>query len=188
MIDGIKIYCNNLSQQIWERLPYLSFATKIDEQTGEQLSKTRHAEYKGLHFELKPSTIIKDKVNCYLHGSIAKYHNNGLDNAFDYDFECLCQSLADLQKTFNIEPQQTILRGFEFGLNISLPFPAQTALDRLKTFKSNRFATMYAGRQNIGYKVDHQKYTLKIYDKGKQTKTKKKNMLRIEIQIKKWSL
>jgi hypothetical protein len=96
--------------------------------------------------------------------------------------------LADLQKTFNIEPQQTILRGFEFGLNISLPFPAQTALDRLKTFKSNRFATMYAGRQNIGYKVDHQKYTLKIYDKGKQTKTKKKNMLRIEIQIKKWSL
>lgn len=47
---------------------------------------------------------------------------------------------------------------------------------------------MYAGRQNIGYKVDHQKYTLKIYDKGKQTKTKKKNMLRIEIQIKKWSL
>ncbi|TWP24280.1 hypothetical protein ETU10_03280 [Apibacter muscae] len=185
MIDGIKIYCEDLSPQTWERMPYLSFITIINEQTGEILNKKRYAQYQALYLEIKPSTIIKNKDNCYLHGSIAKYHNNGLDNAYDYDYQAFQNTLTDLENKLKINPEKAQLKNFEFGINITLPFPVKTALNHLKTYKSNSFSTMYTGRQNIGYIADYQQYTLKIYNKSIQAKINQPNLLRIEIQVKK---
>ncbi len=182
MIDGVKIMYN-LNPEIWEKSKKLCFRSELDESTGEILDARRLAIYNALRFSLVRGK--HDKTYCNISGSLARYYNKGKDNAFDYDFKAFSDTLQDLQDNFNIEPEKAILRGFEYGINIVLPFPVKTFLKRLKTFKNNEFAGLWIGGINVGYKADCQQYTLKIYDKGTQIKSRNKNILRIEMQIKK---
>lgn len=182
MIDGVKILCN-LAPEIWEKSK-LSFRSELDESTGEILDGRRLAIYNALRFSLVRGKV-HNKTYCNINGSLAKYFNKGKDNAFDYNYQAFTQTLQDLENNFGILPEQAILKGFECGINILLPFPTKTVLKHLKTFKNNEFAGLWIGGINVGYKADHQQYTLKIYDKGTQIKSKDKYILRIEIQIKK---
>jgi len=92
LVDGIKILCIGTNPKSWEANPLLTFATKVDEQTGEIISNTKIAFFKGLHFYLIPSTI-STVTHCILRGSLPKYYNNGKDNGYDYSLEMLISTI-----------------------------------------------------------------------------------------------
>lgn len=86
-----------------------------------------------------------------------------------------------LMDIFGCQPQQLILRNIEFGINIDTNFEVKTFLSGLLFHKGKMFENSY---NNHFYKVIHQQYILKIYDKGSHYNLNT-NTLRFEIKFQK---
>ncbi|MDT0647477.1 hypothetical protein RM545_12315 [Zunongwangia sp. F260] len=183
MIDGVKIRCVGTNSRDWENNPLLSFSTKVDEQTGEIKSDTKIAFYRGLYFFLIPSTI-KDEVHCILRGSLPKYFNHGRDNAFDFTFQMLRESIFDIKNRFSIDPNTAIVQHFEYGVNIHTEKAPQTIIRGLRAFQSNCFTSLKVDEFFNGRQLNKQEYQYKVYDKGLQLRKKGKNFLRVELAVK----
>lgn len=181
MIDGVKILCN-LNPSDWTNNKNLSFRAWADLATGEAPHNSTHAEIKGLRL----SIVSGDTGTfCNLRGSLPKYFNNGENNAFDYgysDFLTTCDQLADELK---IKPNNAILRGFEFGVNVSLPVPVREVLENIKAYKKHTFGQYTEKGKGLGLVFDFQQYKVKIYDKGHQQTGKPSQLMRFEIGVKK---
>ena len=173
MIDGVKILCN-LSPSDWTSNKNLSFRSWADLSTGEIPHDSKHADLKGLHL-----SIISGNTGtfCNLRGSLPKYFNNGENNAFDYDYSDFLTTCDLLRDDLKINPKEAVLRGFEFGVNINLPFDISAIYEAVKSFKIE-------GKRN-GVRFDFQQYEIKIYDKGQQQTGKKSRLMRFEIVVKK---
>lgn len=178
MIDGVKLVCN-LNPKDWTNNKNLSFRSWIDTETGEMPKNNRHANSNGLHL----SIINGDKGTfCNVRGSLPKYYTNGETNAIDYNFSDFITTTELLNENLNISPDKAILRGFEFGVNVLLPFDFSNIYECVKSFKQ------HAPKTNIktkGILFDFQQYQIKIYDKGLQETGKKSRLMRFEIAVNK---
>ncbi|MEG9328559.1 hypothetical protein V6B16_11490 [Salinimicrobium catena] len=183
MIDGVKILCIGTDPNSWETHPLLSFSTKVDEQTGEIKSGTKTAFFKGLHFFLIPSTK-SNEIHCILRGSLARYYNNGRDNAFDFNIAMLRETIQDLQNRFKIDVSKAIVQHFEYGLNIETEQPPKKIIRGLRAFQSDSFTSLKIDEVFNGRQIQKQEYQYKIYDKALQLRKKNKNILRVELAIK----
>lgn len=118
---------------------------------------------------------------CTLRGSLHKYANGGLHNADSFRLSDLRRVFTELKEAYGVEPDTTILRSVEFGVNIRLPHDPQRVLKAVRMYKANKFVHM----GNIGLKHESSLYELKIYDKGRQCGIVGfENVLRIEIRAK----
>jgi ribosomal protein L37E len=126
--------------------------------------------------------FIRNKFEGFtLNGSIHKYANEGLHNADDYFLSDLKSTLNKLYLNIGLNPDITTLNGFEFGVNIILPFSPNIALESLILHKSSSGFSDRTGKR-FGY----QNYIVKIYNKSEQCKNetyKVENILRIEIKV-----
>jgi hypothetical protein len=183
VIDGIKILCIGTNPKYWEANPLLIFATKVDEQTGEIISNTKVAFFKGLHFYLIPSTI-STITHCILRGSLPKYYNNGKDNGYDYSLEMLISTIQDLKTRFHIDPFKAIVQNFEYGVNVSINQPPKTIVRGLRAYQNDCFTLLRLDEVFTGKQLQRQEYQYKIYDKGIQLPKKQQNLLRVELAIK----
>lgn len=181
MIDGVKILCN-LSPSDWTSNKNLSFRSWADLSTGEIPHDSKHADLKGLHL-----SIISGNTGtfCNLRGSLPKYFNNGENNAFDYDYSDFLTTCDLLRDDLKINPKEAVLRGFEFGVNINLPFDISAIYEAVKSFKMNICGINKVEGKRNGVRFDFQQYEIKIYDKGQQQTGKKSRLMRFEIVVKK---
>lgn len=181
MIDGVKILCN-LNPSDWTSNKNLSFRSWADLSTGEIPHDSKHADLKGIHL-----SIISGNTGtfCNLRGSLPKYFNNGENNAFDYDYSDFLTTCDLLRDDLKINPKEAVLRGFEFGVNINLPFDISAIYEAVKSFKMNICGINKVEGKRNGVRFDFQQYEIKIYDKGQQQTGKKSRLMRFEIVVKK---
>lgn len=179
MIDGVE-FVNGNNPTDWTNNKNLSFHSWVDNATGEY-NKTQ-ADINGLYL-----SIVNGKKNtyCNVRGSLIKYFTKGETNAIDYDFSDLTITYDQLQKDLHINPQTAILRGFEFGVNIMLPFYCSIVFECIKSYKQYPYSHYVENRQTFGIVFNLQHYSIKIYDKGLQETGKKSQLLRFEIVVNK---
>lgn len=175
--------CVGTDPAVWEMHPLLSFATKVDEQTGEIKSGTKTAFFKGLHFFLIPSTKSSE-IHCIIRGSLPKYYNNGRDNAYDFDTTMLRETIQDIAKRFKIDISKAVVQHFEFGLNIETEEKPKKIIRGLRAFQSDIFTSLKVDEVFNGRQIQKQEYQYKVYDKALQLRKKNKNILRIELAVK----
>lgn len=183
MIDGIKIKCIGTAPHDWQSNVLLKFYSSVDEATGEILTKNKVAFYRGLSFHLIPSTV-SDAVHCFIKGSLAVFHNQGLNNAYDFDFSMLATTIQELKEVFAVNPDCAIIQTFEAGANLNINQPIKQIISGLRAYQNENFVLLKIEGANVGRMVSRTEYALKIYDKGKQSGTNK-NLLRLEYAFKK---
>lgn len=185
MIDGFKIATKHRSTADWLSDSLLSFRSIIDEKTGELQGTGTYAEHQGLFFSVYPYKNNHSSETCYIRGSLARFYNGGLDNAFDFNIHQVSKALARLQTMFKLDLNNVSLHGLEIGFNLLLPIKVKEFFQRLKHIRGSGLGALYNGRRVVGRKVDFQQYTLKLYDKGKQQNTDEEHLIRFEIVVKK---
>jgi hypothetical protein len=183
VIDGIKIRCIGTTPHDWERNQLLKFASSIDTTTGEILAKNRVAFYRGLSFHLVPSTV-SNAVHCFIKGSLAVYHNHGLNNAYDFNLSMLTNTIEELKELFAVNPNTAIIQTFEAGANLNINQPIKQVISGLRAYQNENFVLLKIEGANVGRMISRTEYALKIYDKGKQSGTNK-NLLRVEYAFRK---
>lgn len=183
MIDGIKINCIGTTAHDWQSNVLLKFYSSIDEATGEILTKNKVAFCRGLSFHLIPSTV-SDAVHCFVKGSLAVFHNNGLNNAYDYDNQMLSDTIRELKEVFAVNPKTAQIQTFEAGANLNINQPIKQVISGLRAYQNENFVLLKIEGANVGRMISRTEYALKIYDKGKQSGTNK-NLLRLEYAFKK---
>ncbi len=116
-------------------------------------------------------------------GSFHKFDNDGLHNANDYFLSDFKNTLNKLFDDIALNPDITMINGFEFGVNIKLPTNPNNALQRLILHKNNIGATKINYKE-FGYK----NYSFKIYNKSALTNIEpyhSGNILRVEVKVNK---
>ena len=182
MYDGIKILCTGTHPKDWENNHLLKFASSIDISTGEFLCKNKVAYYRGLYFHLIPSTVL-DTTHCIIKGSLAKFYNKGVDNAFDYSIEMLETTISELEEKFSINTLKAQIQSFEFGVNISPKQSIKQILNGLRAFQNDNFIGLKEQGFFNGKQIKRQEYSYKLYDKGLSIKKPELNLLRIEYAV-----
>lgn len=176
MIDGLKLICSGTAPKDWEHNDSLKFTTRVDSDTKEMVSDTKIAFHRGLQF------IIKADAVCIIRGSLARFYNEGMNNAFDFDVNMLREAIKELQDKFNIDPTRAKIQTFEFGANIITVQPVNQIISGLRAYKKDRFTELKINNVFLGKQIPCCEYTIKIYDKALQVK-KDKNLLRIELAV-----
>lgn len=184
MFDGIKIICIGTTAEDWLSNDLLKFSTSVDEVTGEILKKNKVAFHRGLSFHLIPSTV-SNTVHCILKGSLAVYHNQGLDNAYDFNYSMLVNTIDELKTLFSINPDLAKIQTFEFGVNLIISQSIRQVILGLRAFENDNFVLLKMENVNAGRMISRTEYAFKIYDKGKQSRADK-SLLRIEYSSKRF--
>ena len=121
-----------------------------------------------------------------LRGSGHKNKNNGKHNADDYYLSDFANTLNRLYNEIGLNPEITSLNGFEFGVNIKLPFNPNSFLSNIILHKSN---SGYWTDEKRNYKIYRYKnYSIKFYNKSELTKDEmyhSDNILRVEVRVEK---
>jgi len=126
--------------------------------------------------------ISKNKHDGYvINGSLHKFSNGGEHNADDYFLSDFKNTLNQLFEEIGLNPEITIVNGFEFGCNIKLPFNPNEALQRIILHKFN------SGNNKRNYKeFEYKNYSFKIYNKSELTNIEpfqSGNILRVEVKV-----
>ncbi len=184
MVDGVKIDVPTLNGAEWFNNPLLDFFTYTSTTTGVVRDKTQIAHYRGLTFIITASHKYSGTFYCSLRGSLHKYYNEGNHNANDFTITQLYEVITDLQNKFQIDPNTAVLRNVEFGVNIHTAQTAQTIIHNLVALYNEPYRDFKIEGVKVGKGIGKYNHTLKIYDKGKQSNIPTKNLMRIEIAVK----
>lgn len=159
--------------------PLLNFHHEVDASTG-NITMTKSEKYKDLVFEIWPSNRV------VIGGSLHKYINEGEHNYNDFsqtDFELV---IVELEKEFNIKPTNLRILVIELGVNIIHDFITKLIVKNCFDHKKTKMVNG-VGRPNAIYReARHNKYRVKVYDKGLQYGLNKE-ILRFENHYNNWS-
>jgi hypothetical protein len=101
-------------------------------------------------------------------GSLHKFARNG-KNHTDFSYAEVVAAIRELEG-LGINPEEAKLQNLEFGVNLrDLPVSPATFVRSTLTHRGQPFSQMKGThRRPVGVDCSHQRYTLKVYDKGKQ--------------------
>jgi hypothetical protein len=161
MIDFVKIRIDEPTAKHLESNPLLKYDLVVPENTG--AIEKRIAKYQGLKFTLF------ENAGGLVTGSLHKFWHSS-SNYDDFFFHELIEVIGCLESLFGIEPQKAILQNVEVGVNITdLSLPPDDIINSLVLHKGKPFSNMKnLYRQPLGKDCYHQRYGIKIYNKGKQ--------------------
>lgn len=179
MYDGIKIDCAVTDPRKWNTS--LNSIGRHDEATGEILPFTE-AKTSGLSF-LKTQT--PQGTRHTIQGSIHRFARNGGENNDDFNIVEVANTIDILKNKFGINPEQSKILNFEFGVNIELPegITAGEFQKYLVSAYTRGFEKLNRQRAAIGYIAEFEEFSIKIYDKGYQSGSGESQQLRIEIKV-----
>lgn len=182
MIDGIQFTFNTadpkthlLGLPCWEVL--------VNEKSGQRVNEIRCTKVRALDIKLKPS--MNGGYNLLVNGSFHKFHNYGEHNADQFAFAKLMQSIDSFTDLFEVDAGECKLHGLEIGVNIPLPYSPLRVLKNLVCFRAKAFAQINKNNVRKGLQCSLSQYTVKVYDKEKQSGIDCGNVLRFEIAISK---
>ena len=175
MVDFQKAVLWGVQPNQIQQHPSLRFTSILDESTG-MVSAWKQAKYKGLLFKIDSKTVR-------LEGSLHKYWNSGKHNYNDFTFEKLQAVVSELSDLFDFDPEQARLENLEVGANIETPFPVNDLLEHLLIHRQEKFKDVFVRSGNYK-KAFHDRYNLKVYNKGEQYGLEY-DLMRFEIQYRK---
>ncbi len=182
MFDGIKVQDVSVDVAALLKNDRLTFGELVDTQTGFILSPIRRTQDRGLNFQLIPRRT-QPGHRVEVKGSLHKFYNNGLHNADQYTADDLLVTLKRLVTDYGFDLFGSKISNIEFGVNLELPFPTSQVFDNLICHKNQPFQ-VDSQSQTPYYACHWQRYSVKVYDKGKQ-KELGCNLLRFEIRVRK---
>lgn len=173
MIDGLK-FITKVNPSEYEALPLLDFRQSYSTKTG-KIDCYKYANHGGFNFKLNDNGLL------IISGSIHKYFNflqqiaapnqstpkeieQGY-NGNDFSFQNLVNSLELFATNYKLDLKECHLQNIEIGLNITHLFDTDQILNGLLWHKGKAFSRPLDNSFRI---IEHQRYYLKIYDKGKQ--------------------
>jgi len=187
LIDFIKYNLINTDLNILQDNVLLDFYNKVNVKTGE-LGTYLNAYYKGLEFKIYETTESNPNQRATVEGSLHKYWNNGAHNFNDFGIVQIYEVLKDLKETFNIVPENCVLRQLEIGVNITPPKKTKTILKDCLLHKTNVLKWTFTKDEGNYILFKNQRHLNKFYDKKTHYTNKgfdiDKEIMRIE---KKWS-
>lgn len=189
MIDGLK-FITKVNPSKYELNPLLDFHQAYSTKTGE-MDCYKYAKHSGFTFKLYNSGLL------IVYGSIHKYFNflqkiaapNQITpkeiekgyNGNDFSFQNLLNSLELFAANYKLNLIHCIIQNIEIGLNITHLFDTDQILNGLLLHKGKVFSRPLDNSFRI---IEHQRYYLKIYDKGEQY-SQPEPTIRIELKFKK---
>lgn len=179
MIDGVKCSCVGLDAFVWQNNPLLDFGLWVSEATGEVRTKQRTTKYQSLTFTLS------DNGACSFAGSLHKYHNANDTNYNDFSFTDLVSTLHSLNNQFNIDLHRAIIHSIEIGVNIELDYSPAVILKSIICHKNKPFNHLDLKDKRVGLVCNYSDYSIKIYDKGHQSRISdnSKYIIRFEVKL-----
>lgn len=188
MIDYIKLQLLKIDANKLFNNKELDFKIIVSESTGE-VSKKRIAIFHYCKITVYDTGIV------IFQGSIHKFFNSikGIKapnykkenykgfNGNDFTLNDILEVKKILCKLFNCQPEQMIFQNIEFGINCIQKINIDTFIKGLLYHKGIYFEYKF----NRSYaEVKHQRYRIKIYNKGKQYKMQER-VIRLELSINK---
>lgn len=180
-MDGLSLFFREEVNK-WDTIQYLGLKGTYFVASGEVEEDRFFARYKGLHL------LVKSGSNGFVHsfrGSIPKFFNGGISNGFDFTFSDFQKSINLLKKELNLKPDKGVLKSFEFGVLIDIPFDINYFQRCLLTFKRKAYTPYEKNGRLIGFCFKLQQYHFKLYFKNLQEGRGGFNQLRVEVAIKK---
>ena len=180
MYDGIKIECVLSDRKKWNK--EVSMIGRHLEETGEIVPLPSEAQIYGCTFSRQK---IQGKTKYAFQGSLHKFYNRGGENDDNYTIRNVQDTLSELRDKYGINPEQSKIVNFEFGVNVKLPTgtDAQVFQKYLVSAYTKAFEKLNPKRPMVGYIAEFNEFGIKIYDKGYQAQTGATDQLRIEIKI-----
>ena len=189
MIDYIK-FITKVNPSEYELNPLLDFRQAYSTKTGE-IDTYKYTTSGGFTFKLYDSGLL------IVSGSIHKYFNflqkisapNQITskeieqgyNGNDFSFHSLLNSLELFAANYKLNLIHCIIQNIEIGLNITHLFDTDQILNGLLLHKGKVFSRPLDNSFRI---IEHQRYYLKIYNKGEQY-SHQVPTIRIELKYKK---
>lgn len=185
MLDGFKCSCIGLNPEAWLNHSALDFGLSVSANTGELLTERMRAKAESLTFS------IGGGRSCSVAGSLHKYHNSPSCYNWDrFTFKELVSTLRHLQDKYSIDLTTAQIHGLEIGVNIRLNYAPQRVFKSAICHNGKAFDSIDGKKKKLGIICEHTDYTIKLYDKGKQTHVEKDNgyIMRVELKIKRQRL
>ena len=190
MIDFIKAQITDINISELKNNPLLNFCIPVNINTGEIQNKSKNRQqyynafYRSLEFRIYESGSV------YVSGSLHKYWNKGEHNYNDFDIKAVNEVLQDIQRKFNIKPEQLLLKQLEIGVNFIPPYPTKDLLQYCFLHSTTPFVCKYNSDEGKYIQAEHYQYIIKIYDKarhyrGKGFEVPHPEIMRFEIKYKK---
>lgn len=129
------------------------------------------------------------KTEAIISGSIHKFYNNinGLGNINYNDFTLVdfYNAIDYLCDTFLIDKTKTTITNLEFGFNVLINKPSSYFIEQsVQMFDFQPYDNRITTRAGTTFKIFKKSdFSIKIYDKGKESQLEQKNLLRIELKI-----
>ena len=163
-------------------LEIIEFASKVNEETGEILSKKngtyiKRAAYKGLKLTIKTRNNLRPMF-C-IEGSLHRFHNDGGLNYDDFTFSSLQESINKLTDILKINAKDLKIDGLEYGVNIIPPVETINILNGLLSHKNMPF-NKSSYPQSQFYYCEHDARFIKAYNKALQAS---QNNINVETEI-----
>lgn len=192
MIDYIKIRLLNIDVNNLLNNKDLDFITEFSESTA-VLSKKRVATF---HF---CKITVYDTGIVIFQGSVHKLFNSikGIKapnynkenykgfNGNDFTLNDILEVKKVLSNLFDCEPQKVIFQNIEFGINCNMKMYSNFNINLFINGLLYHKAIYFEHKFKRGYaEVKHQRYRIKIYNKGKQYKMQEP-VIRLELSINK---
>ena len=189
MIDYIKLQVQNINVNKLLNNNKLDFKTEVSESTG-VISTKKIATFHYCKITVYDSDIV------IFQGSIHKLWNSLKEvkapnyskatnykgfNGNDFTLDNILEVKKILCKLFDCEPKQMIFQNIEFGINCKLDINIDLVIKGLLYHKGSYFEHKF---KRSYAEVKHQRYRIKIYNKGKQYKMPEK-VIRLELSINK---
>lgn len=185
MIDGI-----NINTNVPKGSPVKGFdlwETLVNAKTMQRVTDHYTGNFRGLDLKLTGRGGGAGGYRFNIKGSLHKYANHGSHNADRFTFDRLQSSINSLTDVTGIAPENYDLNGLEIGLNINLNESPKQILNNVVSYGNKPFAAMNKKRSGLGLECTLKQYSVKIYDKGRQSKTRG-DILRFEVAANKMQL
>lgn len=182
MIDGFKCSCLGVSVTDWINNPQLDFCLSVSESTGELLTQRKEAKCGALYFVISPTA--GGSLSCSVTGSLHKHSRENQQNADDFTFTELCDTLNRLHREFGINLSNAAIHSIEIGVNIRLAYPPKQVFKAAICHKGKAFNSLDRRDKKLGLICEHTDYAIKLYDKGYQNNQPEQNILRYELKLK----
>lgn len=171
--------------------PRLSFTQKVNPTTGEILPRyakdgtllqpMQMAEHEGMKFE-----HFLDSNTMYFSGSLHKYWNDGHHNYNNFNYYAFNETIEKMYRELGIKPENIWLSCLEYGVNFTPPIECVDILNGCIEHWGIDVVVCKDDPRGKYHQAEHNKYILKLYDKGKQNGLSE-NILRIEMKETNWS-
>ena len=145
-------------------------------------------QYKERNVNVAVSPVDDEHVKVSVRGSLHKYFNEGKHNANDFTPGMARVAVRDLFGVLRLNPDVMRLGGFEFGVNIPLPFSPDRFINAVIAYSAGERVPIKTPtiKNSLGIVFEYGDYDVKIYNKstGSDVPYCDLNILRVEIKVK----